>query len=168
MLVLPAAAVCLPVFSVILTQLCVKQENRLLGELMRSATPLQIFYDGSCRVCSREMEHYRRRCPPGSLAFIDVSASEFDPSLYGKTQADFMGRLHVRTPEGEFLVAIEAFRAIWSVFPDGSFYRWLGWFVGLPGINLLARGGYALFARYRHLLPQKRATCADDESCRFR
>ena len=134
---------------------------------MPSETPVQIFYDGSCRVCSREMDHYRRRCPPGSLAFVDISASDFDPALYGKTHADFMGRLHVCTSQGEFLVAIEAFRAIWSVFPAGAFYRRLSWFVGLPGINFLARCGYALFARYRHLLPKNRATCTDDGSCRL-
>ena|SRR6056297_262459 len=134
---------------------------------MQSDTPLQVFYDGSCRFCSREMRHYRRRCPPGSLAFIDISASEFDPSPYGKTLDDFMGRLYVRTAEGDFQSAIDAFRAIWSVFPDGSFYRRLSWFVGLPGINFLARCGYALFARYRHLLPKNRVSCIDDGSCRL-
>ena len=30
---------------------------------------------------------------------------------------------------------------------------------GLPGINLVARGGYSLFARYRHLLPKKKTAC---------
>ncbi|HEY5672901.1 MAG TPA: DUF393 domain-containing protein [Malonomonas sp.] len=131
---------------------------------MAPAFPLEIFYDGSCRVCSSEIEHYRQRNPQQRLRFIDIRAAGFQPSDYGKSQAEFMARLHVRDQQGQFFSGVDAFLLIWQAYPSGSPYRWLGAVIGLPGINLLARGGYRVFARYRHLLPKKSVTC-DDDSC---
>ncbi len=124
--------------------------------------PLEIFYDGSCKVCSSEIQAYRQRNPEKRLVFIDISNDDFQPQTYGKSLDEFMSRMHVRDGEGRFESGVEAFMLIWQAFPTGSPYRLLCALVGLPGINLLARGGYTLFARYRHLLPKNAAACEDD------
>lgn len=128
---------------------------------MSIAFPLEIFYDGSCRVCATEMESYRRRNPQQRLRFVDISADDFRPQQYGKEMADFMARLHVRDARGQFATGVDAFLLIWQAYPSGSCYRLLAGLIGLPGIHLLARGGYALFARYRHLLPKRGQDCQD-------
>ena len=122
--------------------------------------PLEIFYDGSCIVCSTEMQAYRKNNPQGRLTFIDISAADFDAGAYGKTQDEFMARMHVRDAAGEFTTDVDAFSTIWQAYPSASIYRLFSAVIGFPGINLLSRFGYAVFARYRHLLPKKTPVCA--------
>jgi len=126
--------------------------------------PLEIFYDGSCLVCSTEIATYRRNNPQHRLKFVDIRAADFSASAYGRPLKEFLSRLHVRDANGQFVTGVDAFLLIWQAYPSGSRYRMLATLVGLPGVKLLARGGYAVFARYRHLLPQRRAACTDD-SC---
>lgn len=124
--------------------------------------PLQVFYDGACLVCSHEMEGYRKRNPENRLAFIDISAVDFDADQYGKTREDFMAQIHARDADGNFYTGVDAFVAIWQAYPSGSFYRLLGVVVGLPGIDLFSRFGYRTFARHRHLLPKRKVECESD------
>ncbi len=133
---------------------------------MSPVFPLEIFYDGSCRICSAEMASYRKRNHEGRLLFIDISAPEFDPAVIGKGREELMKVLHVRDAAGQFHLGIDAFISIWESFPPGSAPRLLSVLVGFPGINLLARGGYHLFARNRHLLPRKASDCRDG-SCQM-
>ena len=129
--------------------------------------PLQIFYDGSCMVCSAEMAKYREHDHDGKLSFVNIKAPDFVAPDYGKTQAEFMARLHVRDADGVFYTGVDAFTAIWQAYPDCSVYRLLSAAVGFPGLNLVSRGAYSLFARYRHLLPQTRDNCQDG-SCNLK
>ncbi|WP_432822747.1 thiol-disulfide oxidoreductase DCC family protein [Trichloromonas sp.] len=131
---------------------------------MTTAYPLEIFYDGNCIVCSREIDHYRRNNPEGRLLFIDIGAAGFDAGHYGKRHEEFMARLHVRDAGGTFLAGVEAFVAIWQAYPGGSRYRLLAQLVSLPATAPLIRIGYTLFARYRHLLPKRKGGC-DSAAC---
>ena len=131
---------------------------------MAPVFPQEIFYDGSCLVCATEIEHYRKRNPQQRLRFVDIMAADFQPQNYGKSQTEFMARMHVRDGQGEFSTGVDAFLQIWQAFPAGSHYRLFAAFAGLPGINLLTRIGYAIFARYRDLLPKKSGAC-DSGSC---
>lgn len=126
--------------------------------------PLTVFYDGSCRVCSREMDHYRRRNPQRRLNFIDITQEDFSPEAFGRTRQQFMAELHVRDASGRFYAGVDAFLALWCAFPAGSLYRLFGLFVSMPGLHLAAQFGYALFARNRHLLPKQSAEC-ESENC---
>lgn len=121
--------------------------------------PLQIFYDGSCLLCSREMENYRKRNPENRFYFVDISAENFSADRYGKTQADFMKQLHVCDADGNYYTGVDAFVAIWQAYPSGSLCRLFSALVGFPGLDLLSRFGYRAFARYRHLLPKRVSGC---------
>jgi predicted DCC family thiol-disulfide oxidoreductase YuxK len=124
--------------------------------------PLRVYYDGACRVCSVEMEHYRRLDRAGRLVFVDIAAADFDPAPLGLPVSAFQAQLHVRTADGRWLTAIDAFLALWNVLP-GVRFRLLRRLVGAPLLRPLADAGYRLFARYRYLLPQK--PC--DGACRI-
>ena len=123
--------------------------------------PLEIFYDGNCRVCSTEIDSYRRNNPQERLEFIDIRAEEFQAETYGRTSEAFLAQLHVRDGKGHFATGVDAFLLIWQAYPNRSRYRWLAAALGLPGVKSLARCGYALFARYRHLLPKRKVDCVD-------
>ena len=129
--------------------------------------PLEIFYDGSCVVCSNEMDHYRQHNPLQRLRFIDISSPDFDAEAYGRSRQQFMAELHARDAEGRFYVGVDAFCVLWRAFPPGSRYRLFAAVISLPGLHLIARTGYFLFARYRHLLPKQKSNCEAD-TCHFK
>jgi len=126
--------------------------------------PLQVFYDGSCAVCSREMRVYQRRNSSERLVFFDISAPGFNPAEYGRNLDDFMKELHVRDAMGQYHTGVAAFARIWSAFPESPLYSLLERAVNLPGIRQGADLGYATFARFRHLLPN---TSCHDGNCRL-
>lgn len=125
------------------------------------AFPLQVFFDGSCSVCAAEMEVYRRKGHGGRLVFVDASAPEFDPTLYGISREAFMYEMHAIDRDGRLYRGVEAFRAIWQAFPASTWYGLLGALVTLPGVNLLARLAYRGFARIRRYLPKRQNACPD-------
>lgn len=121
---------------------------------MPSVEPLTVFYDGACGVCSTEMAYYQKIAGP-NLRFVNIASEAFDASAYGKTPVEFQKVLHLCDASGRFYTGVEAFRKLWDALPS-PFYPLLSAVTGLPGINFAARSGYALFARYRHLLPAAR------------
>ncbi len=118
-----------------------------------SKFPLQIFYDGSCRVCSREMQVYQRRESADRLQFIDISAPGFIATDHDRSLAEFTRELHVRDSAGQFYTGVAAFARIWSALPESPLYSLLGQAVSLPGVRQGADLGYATLARLRHLFP---------------
>ena len=113
---------------------------------------LEVFYDGGCNLCTREIERYRKIDSRHRLTLIDISASSFDPSQYDRDLSTFMRKLHVRDAAGDFYTGIDAFTRIWAVMPNSELHL-LSAVVAFPGINLMARSGYWLFARCRQLFP---------------
>lgn len=129
-----------------------------------SVSPLRVFYDGNCVVCSREAHFYLARS--NELVLVDISHPGFDAVAYGKTLDQFMAELHVLDNCGEWHVGVMAFQAIWAVVP-GHVYGQLAGLVEWPVVRPMAELGYKVFARYRRFLPRYRRFC-DGESCRHR
>lgn len=111
-------------------------------------TPLEVFYDGGCPVCSREIEFYRGRTGGGQVVWVDVTSA--DPATLGAdlTHETAMARMHARRPDGTLASGAAAFGEIWRRTPG---LRWLGRLVALPGVNGLAELGYGAFLRIRPL-----------------
>ncbi|MGC2425051.1 MAG: DUF393 domain-containing protein [Nitrospirota bacterium] len=124
----------------------------------RAAYPIKIFYDGSCIVCSSEMERYRRKDAKKNLIFIDVTAPGFRPETYGKSREELMRKLHVLDAEGKYYTGADGFPPIWRGLPPESVYLSLAWLIEKPLVNQIAKAGYFIFARLRRFLP-KRRTC---------
>ncbi len=113
----------------------------------------QIFVDGNCIVCDIEVAHYKRMAPQ-KFDIINIATPGFQATSHGLDANDVNRHLHVRTPDGRILIGVDAFCHIWmQLWP----YRWLARIVRLPGIYQLACLGYQIFARYRYLLPKRRA-----------
>jgi predicted DCC family thiol-disulfide oxidoreductase YuxK len=123
---------------------------------MTSRYPLSIFFDGACGVCSTEISYYRSIADQ-RVEFVDIAAIDFDAERFGKTIGEFQEKLHARTADGQYFTGVEAFRQLWEALPS-PFYPLLSMVVGLPGLHLSARAGYALFARFRHLIPARHRT----------
>lgn len=127
--------------------------------------PLRVFYDGSCTVCSTEIDHYLGKDHGGRLQAVDISAPDFDPEPFRMPLEVFMYELHAIDRNGQIYRGIEAFWAIWQSFPASTVYGIMGSIITMPLVNSVARLLYKSFARIRPFLP-KRNTCRSG-SCRI-
>jgi predicted DCC family thiol-disulfide oxidoreductase YuxK len=123
---------------------------------MQASYPLRVFYDGACGLCATEMSYYRSLSDL-RVKFVNIAAADFIAADFDKSLEDFQAQLQVRDAKGQYFVGVEAFRQLWKALPS-PFYPLLASFFGLPGINISARLGYTIFARFRHLLPSNHAT----------
>jgi len=107
-----------------------------------------LYYDGSCPLCTAEMEHYRSRKGGGRLRFADVSqkATELGPGLAADAA---MRRFHVRLADGTLLSGARAFVAIWQVLPG---WRWIARFARFPGVTPILEVAYRSFLPIRPAL----------------
>lgn len=123
---------------------------------MNITYPLKIFYDGACGICSTEISYYRSIADQ-RVDFVDISAVDFNAESYDKQAEEFQKKLHACDADGNFFTGVEAFRRLWETLPS-PVYPLLSTVVGLPGIHLMTRIGYAAFARFRHFVPSNRVT----------
>jgi len=124
-----------------------------------AATPydIEVFYDGGCPFCLREMNALRRWDKHGRFKFTDIDAASFEAAAYGKTQADLMAQMHGRFPDGTWLRGFEVIRQIYAVMG-------LGWLVALSRLPIVSQCldiAYRLFAKNRLRLTGRCTT----ESC---
>jgi predicted DCC family thiol-disulfide oxidoreductase YuxK len=122
------------------------------------ARRVQVFFDGACPLCSREMAVLQRRDRRGQIEFIDIAASDFDARAWGREPAELMAAMHARLPDGSWAIGVEAFRQIYGRLGFG----WLVALSRLPGVRRLLDAGYRVFARHRTRLPGR---CAPGEAC---
>ena len=117
-----------------------------------------MFYDGSCPLCRREVDHYRRLDRAGRVDWADIAADASALESRGVTRNQGMQRLHALDAEGHLVSGAWAFAAIWQELPG---YRWLARTVRalhlLPAIDW----AYRYFARWRFA-----RRCADG-ACRI-
>ena len=105
------------------------------------AGAIQVYFDGGCPVCSREIGWYRSR--PGADGFIWVDVNGGDADLGpGLTRQAALARMHVRQPDGALLSGAAAFGAMWRHMPG---FRWLGLVLAVPPFGALAEVAYRLF-----------------------
>lgn len=115
---------------------------------------LEVFYDGDCPLCRREVRYLARRNEAGRLKLTDIAAPDFDASSVGKTWDELMARIHARHRDGTWLIGVDAFAEIYRAVGLGWIAALLRW----PLTGSLARFGYRVFAKYRLRLTGRCAT----------
>jgi predicted DCC family thiol-disulfide oxidoreductase YuxK len=104
-----------------------------------------VFFDGACPLCSAEMRSLRRWDRRQRLMLIDISAPDFDASVWPVTLAEMNAALHVRLPDGTWARGMAATRAVYRAIGRG----WMVAFTGWPAISHVCDAAYAWFARRR-------------------
>lgn len=128
---------------------------------MQSASywDIEVFFDGDCPLCRREIAALRKMDRRGRIRFTDIAANDFEPSRYGIDLATLMARMHARLPDGTWIEGVEAFRRIYAA-------AGLGWLIPLtrmPGVSQALDLGYRVFAKNRLKWTGR---CRPDGSCR--
>ena len=104
---------------------------------------IEVLYNGSCQVCSREVNHYARLTEKSALPITYDDLGDPQKLAGWGISADAAAkRLHVRK-NGQTYVGLPAFIMLWREIPQTC---WLAHIFDMPGIHWTA-------ARvYNHLL----------------
>jgi predicted DCC family thiol-disulfide oxidoreductase YuxK len=106
---------------------------------------VEVFYDGACPLCMREIRMLRRRDHSARIRFTDIAAERFDPSAVGLTWEALMERIHGRLPDGTIIEGVEVFRRLYAAVG----FRALATLSRAPGVSQLLQLAYRVFAKNR-------------------
>ena len=110
-----------------------------------TVTEIEVFFDGGCPLCLREINFLRRRDRHGKIKFTDIDTPEFRPEFYGKTYDELMAKIYGRLPDGTWITGVEVFRRLYSAIGFGP----LVLLTRLPVISQIMDLGYVVFAKNR-------------------
>lgn len=115
---------------------------------------IEVFYDGACPLCMREIRLLRGRDHRQRIRFVDIAAVGFDASSVGVTWEALMDRIHGRLPDGTLVEGVEVFRRLYAAVGFAPLVA----LTRLPGIAQLLEIAYHAFAKNRLRLTGR---CAD-------
>jgi predicted DCC family thiol-disulfide oxidoreductase YuxK len=110
----------------------------------------EVFYDGDCPLCLREIRLLRRLDRRGQVRFTDIAAPGFEPDAVGRTHDDLMARIHGREigddgVPGRWVEGVEVFRRLYAAVGFGPIVA----LTRLPGVRHVLDASYGWFARNR-------------------
>lgn len=106
---------------------------------------IEVFYDGGCPLCRREISFLRRLDRRGRIRCTDISSQDFQAEDYGKTLDSLMSEIHGRLPDGSWVHGVEVFRRLYAAVGLGP----IVWVTRLPVVTQLLDVAYRVFARNR-------------------
>jgi predicted DCC family thiol-disulfide oxidoreductase YuxK len=106
---------------------------------------IEVFYDGACPLCMREIRMLRGRDRRQRIRFVDIAADGFDTASIGLTWETLMDRIHGRLPDGTLVEGVEVFRRLYAAVGFGPLVA----LTRLPGVTQLLDLAYHAFAKNR-------------------
>lgn len=80
---------------------------------------VEVFFDGECPLCTREIAMLRRLDRRSRIVFTDIAARSFEPARVGKTMAELMDHIYGRLPDGTLIEGVEVFRRLYGAVGFG-------------------------------------------------
>jgi len=106
-------------------------------------SPVTIWYDSLCPICSREILIMRSLDWARRIAFVDLHAPNADCPL---DPAVLLARFHARAADGRVVSGAEAFALMWRQIP----LLWpFGQLARIPTVLALLERAYVQFLRWR-------------------
>lgn len=107
---------------------------------------VEVFFDGECPLCTKEIDLVRRLDRRSRVRFVDIAAPSFDAvARVGRTHDELMARIHARLPDGNLVEGVEVFRLMYAAVGLGPLVA----LTRLPGITQLLDASYTWFAKNR-------------------
>jgi len=122
---------------------------------------LQVFFDGQCVVCSKEIQFYQKNSRSHLIDWIDISEPTFVAEAHGLDPDRVHARFHAKD-KNQIFEGVEAFQRIWKVL---GIFKPLDWAAESFAIRPLMNLGYDLFVKARPYLPRKKSAVCDDGTC---
>jgi predicted DCC family thiol-disulfide oxidoreductase YuxK len=121
-----------------------------------------VFFDGGCPLCSREIEHYRKKPRSSQIDWIDIDKPGFDAKLHGLDPEKIHARFHAKNQDGIILEGVDAFNAIWH---ELGILKPLSWAAESRLTRPVLDLGYSVFAWARPYLPRRKGDDCDTDRC---
>jgi predicted DCC family thiol-disulfide oxidoreductase YuxK len=106
---------------------------------------VEVFYDGDCPLCMREIRMLQGLDRRQRIGFIDIAAPDFDADAMGVSWHALMDRIHGRLPDGSLIEGVEVFRRLYAAVGFSPLVA----LTRLPGISQLLDAAYRVFAKHR-------------------
>ncbi len=108
---------------------------------------INVFYDGHCGMCRREISYYQRIANPGIFDWQDISRSTDVLLARGVTLEEGLKTLHVEDHAGQMHRGVAAFIVIWQHLPRP--WPFLARLLRMPCMLALTEKLYGAFATWR-------------------
>lgn len=123
----------------------------------RKSWEVEVFFDGACPLCRREIDLIRRLDSGGRVRTTDISAPDFDAGSLGVPSQTLMRTIHGRLPDGSWIRGVEVFRQLYGVVGFRRLVALSRW----PFIRGALDLAYRFFSRHRLRLTGR----CDDTLC---
>ena len=113
---------------------------------------IQVFYDGKCGLCAREINYYRNKDSAHNIDWVDVNERFDELNKLDIPLATALKHMHARLEDGRLVTGVDAFIAIWQRIPG---WQGMAGCASLPLVRQLLAKLYEVFAwlrfkSYRH------------------
>lgn len=106
---------------------------------------LEVFYDGSCPLCQREINYFRSLKSRVPIRWLDLT--DLNTVLpQGLDRCSALARMHVRVNGQRYYRGAAAFAILWSQF---DYWRMLGLLLRIPPLTWCADRLYTWFLKIR-------------------
>lgn len=109
---------------------------------------IEVFYDGDCPICRREIAFLKNRDRKQQIQFTDLQQCERLGSANFPTYRQLMGKIHARQPDGTWITGVEVFRRIYDVIGWNQLVALSRW----PVVRSILNWSYTVFAKNRLVL----------------
>lgn len=106
---------------------------------------IEVFYDGGCPLCRREINMLRRADNSNRIRFTDIDDENFNAESVGKSYEQLMAQIHGRLSDGTWVTGVETFRRLYSAIG----FRTLVGLSRIPGVSHFLNLVYSVFAKKR-------------------
>ena len=106
---------------------------------------IEVFFDGDCPICSREIAMIRKLDHHQQVVCTNIASPEFNSQTYGLDSVSVNQKIHGKLGDGSIITGVEVFRQIYGRL---GFLRWVRW-SRQPFIAKVLDYSYALFAKHR-------------------
>ena len=120
--------------------------DKITNSSIQTSKSLTVFFDGSCPICSKEINFYKMRAGADELSWVDVSDEEISIPIQTRSREELMARFHVLSSSGELVSGGAAFAELWASLPA---FKIFGKIFKLPILRYLIDVGYDMFLTLR-------------------
>lgn len=106
---------------------------------------VEVFFDGDCPLCSKEIRMLQRLDKAGRIRFTNIASPDFSAEAVGLSFSELMERIHGRLPDGQLIEGVEVFRRLYAAVGFRRLVAASRW----PGVSRLLGLAYRWFAKNR-------------------
>lgn len=106
----------------------------------------QVFYDGVCPMCRREIAHYRRIDRAAQIDWVEIQTQPERLQAVELSAANALQRFHLLDAQGQWQTGAYGFVEMWAHLPG---YRYLAGAIRLLRLQALLDWGYVHVTRWR-------------------